>query len=48
VIRHDDAGARVVAPEDDVATSLAVYDESHPQEHLYQFLTGKVRREFHW
>lgn len=47
MVRHDDAGVRVAAPQDDVAPLLAVNDKPHPQEHLHQLLAGEVRGELH-
>ena len=48
VIGHYDAGKRVTASKDDVATPLAVNFKSDPLEHLYQFLARNIRRQLHW
>ena len=40
VFRHDDAGVRAIAPEDNVTASLAAHHKSCAKKHLYQFLAG--------
>jgi hypothetical protein len=43
VIRHNHASVWVTAPEDNVASSLAVDYKPYAQKDLYQFLAGNVR-----
>ena len=48
VFRHDDAGVRVAASEDNVTPSLAAHHKSCPEKHLYQLLAGYIRRQLQW